>query len=162
MSLSKINNLLMDRLRTHHNIDQIEIYHFRSLSEDNLNFMSYKDLNILKEKTPNLTSLLDGGFTVVLLKETDSPEGAICSISHCNTAEGDAFHKAKGINLCLKRLYNYLSKSEKDSWNYNENHFFHLDKLPQEREKLIDYVSQYLNKNPRHFSYRNSKIYGCN
>ena len=51
-----------------------------------------------------------------------------------------------------------LQKKEKDSWNYNENHFFHLKDLPKERGKLIDSVSKYLNQNPQHFSYRGSVI----
>lgn len=157
MSLSKINNLLLSRLKETHNCDQIEIYHFRSFLGDNSNFMSYKDISVLKEKTPNLTNLLDGGFTVILTRESESPESAICSISYCN--EADNFNKAQGINLCLKRLDNYLSKPEKDSWKYNENNFFHLTNLPTEREKLVDIVSRHLNRNYKHFAQRGIKVY---
>ena len=158
MNTSEINELLLDRLVNVHERDQIEIYHFRSLSGHSNRFLSYKDIKTLKEKTPNLTSLLEGGFTVVLTINKESPTEAICSISQCNSLEGDNFDKAKGIQICLKRLDNYLLKKEKDSWNYNENHFFHLKNLPKERGKLIDSVSKYLNQNPRHFSYRDSVI----
>ena len=157
MNTSEINELLLDRLVNVHERDQIEIYHFRSFLGDNSNFMSYKDISVLKEKTPNLTNLLDGGFTVILTRESESPESAICSVSFCN--EADNFNKAQGINLCLKRLDNYLSKPEKDSWNYNENNFFHLTNLPTEREKLVDIVSRHLNRNYKHFAQRGIKVY---
>lgn len=155
----EVNALLLDRLKKVHGFDQVEIYHFRSLLGDNYNYMSYKDLKILKEKTPNLTNLLDGGFTVVLIRDPESLKGAICSISYCT--EEDSFNKVKGINFCLKRLNNYLSKPERDSWKYKQNHFFHLKDLPEEREFLIDSVSRYLNRHYKYFAHRGIKVYGC-
>ena len=159
MSKSKINDKFINLLNTDPQLefDQVEIYHFRNLLNDP-NYLSYKDVKVLKEKTPHLTALLDKGFTVVLARDLESPDKATCSISFCSVE--DSFEKSQGAFVALKRLYNYCTKKETSSWDYKDDYFFSLSNLPEDREKLIDSVSKYLNTHKQHLPKYGIKVIG--
>lgn len=155
MKTPEINNFLIQRFKDAFLFDHVEVFHYRALVDT---YYSYKEIRKMKEKefSKSMTDNLDRGFTVVLLKNSEDPTSAIAAISICN--ELDNFNKSQGLNLCLKRLDNYLSKPEKD-FESNPNNYFQLTNVPLAQDELIDVVSAYLMKNHPHFKKEGNEIF---
>lgn len=136
--------MLISRLKTKHQFKYIDVFHFRNLPIYPSRFLSYKDLKLIKEVDPEMLDKLQSGFTVVLIKETLESDCGIMTVSFCN--KQDSFNKTIGLNLCLKRLDNYLTKSQDLSWDYNANNYIMLKNLPNDFDSYVDIISRVLNK----------------
>lgn len=143
---ARINKMLIERIKNKHEFDMIEIYHYRTVSDFNHSFLSYKDIKSLKETHSNLMDKLSNGLTVVLVRNQEQPNQGLCSVTFCS--EKEHFDKRKGLEIALRRLDNYLSKPNDNSWDYNENNYMSLTNLPSNKDKLVDVVSKHLNQHP--------------
>ena len=154
------NMILMERLKNKHDMNVVDVYHFRSFPTNSKLFFTPKQIASLKKQDniKELTSYLDKGITVVLVRESEDSTEGICSISVCGKDEN--FIKRVGLNIALHRLDKYLTcKQNNNSWKYNKNNFLHLSKLPDNREDLLPFLSKQLNENYDYFINRNIKIY---
>ena len=142
----RINKMLIDRIKNKHEFDMIEIYHYRTVSDFNHSFLSYKDTKALKKNSPKLLDKLSNGLTVVMVRNQETPSQGLCSVAFCS--EDEHFDKKKGLEIALRRLDNYLSKPNDNSWDYSETNYMSLTNLPSDKDKLVDVVSKHLNQHP--------------
>ena len=156
-NLSNINSYLISRLKLKHQFKYIDIFHFRNLPIYPSRFLSRSHLKILKKTNPQALDTLQSGFTVVLVKETPESDCGIMTVSFCN--EEDNFNKTVGLNICLKRLDNYLTKSQDNSWDYNTNNYIMLKDLPKDFNSYTDIISNVLNKQYKPLVNKGYKIF---
>lgn len=143
---SSINKMLIERIKNKHEFNMVEIYHYRTVSDFNHSFLSYKGIKSLKEVDAKLMDKLSNGLTVVLVRNQDKPNEGLCSVSFCSEQEN--FDKRKGLEIALRRLDNYLSKPNDNSWDYSESNYMSFTNLPSDKDKLVDVVSKHLNQHP--------------
>ena len=67
------NMILMERLKNKHDMNVVDVYHFRSFPTNSKLFFTPKQIASLKKQDniKELTSYLDKGITVVLVRESE-------------------------------------------------------------------------------------------
>lgn len=155
---ASFSKFLINRIKNQHELDQIEIYHFRNNTDFPHSFLSYKDIKELKQNQPQLLDKLDSGVTVVLARNSQKLSEGICSVAICSQKE--QFNKSKGLEIALRRLHNYLSKPNDNSWDYNETDYMSLNNLPTDKDKIVDEVSKRLNQHP-YFIRKGYKVFNA-
>ena len=145
-NLKEINKLLIENIKKKTDFQVVEIYYLRNASVVDDTMYTYKQLQKIKENeiTRNMLNLLDRGITVVVLKESPESTNAYCAMSLCD--EQDVFNRKVGLNICLRRLNNCLTKSNNGSWNYNPKFYFDIDGI-KDSYNTIDVITRHLKNN---------------